>query len=848
MLLLRICMMVIILPGCPVLAQVQTHLLSPSEFLRYELGERFTPHHQIISYYEHVAATMSNFKVEKYGETYEHRPLIIGILSSPENFQRLEQIRTDNLKRAGLISGEPEAESKIPIVWLGYNVHGNEAVSSESAMLTLYELVNPSTQKSQQWLSKVIVIFDPCLNPDGRDRYVNWYQQHRNLVPNPNLDSREHWEPWPKGRTNHYLFNLNRDWAWQTQIETKKRMVVYNQWLPQVSVDFHEMGLDNPYYFAPSAKPRHEVITPWQIEFQTMIGKNHAKYFNQNYWTYFTKEEYDQLYPSYADTYTTFNGAVGMTYEQGGSHRAGLSSLLINDDTLTLSDRIQHHHTTGMSTVETTAQHADKVMDEYTRFFRESTLNPKALYKTYVIKARADDLVDLKDWLEINQIWYGAVNSTRRSNGFNYLTQQNEGFNIGPQDLIISAYQPKSKLLQVLFEPRVELEDSLTYDHTAWAAPYTFGLQAYALSSRLEPDNEHRNPDPPVYTFTQRPYAYLAGYRNVKDLRFMAEIIQSGIKVRIAEKEFAQQALTFDRGSLVITRNDNQHLPSFDSLVINTARKLNRPLVATSSGWADQGQDFGSSYVNLLKKPVVAVLQSDSTDANNFGEVWYFFEQILNYQVTVLQASYFKTIDLHRYNVLIIPNGSYKNFLSDDVLDKLRRWIKSGGRLILLQETLSYFSDKEGFALKKYGTEEAKKLHDQRIKDQTKQDQQRSYEDKVRDNLMNDVQGAIYKTRLDNTHPLAFGYPSYYFTLKESSAHYDFLGQGWNVAVINQPESLISGFAGHRTKNDVTNSLVFGVEEMGEGDVVYLVDNPLVRAFWKNGQLLFGNAVFMVGQ
>jgi hypothetical protein len=848
MMLLRLSVIVIILSQNLVLAQVQIQLLSPSKFLGYELGDRFTPHHQIVSYYEHVAESVSNFKVEKYGETYEHRPLIYGILSSPENFQHLEQIQTDNLKRTGIISGEPEGDNKIPVVWLGYNVHGNEAVGAETAMLTLYQLVNPSNQNSQEWLKNVVVIFDPCLNPDGRDRYVSWYQQHGNQVPNPNLDSKEHWEPWPRGRTNHYLFNLNRDWAWQTQVETKRRIKVYNQWLPQVCVDFHEMRLNNPYYFAPSAKPRHEVITPWQIEFQTLIGKNHAKYFDSNGWTYFTKEVYDQLYPSYADTYSTYNGAVGMTYEQGGSGRAGLAGLMINGDTLRLKDRIQHHHTTGMSTVEMTAMHSDQVMDEYTKYFRESANNPPGQYKTYILKAQRDDLLELKDWLKVNQIRYGAAASPRKSKGLNYSTQQQESFTIEPQDLIISTYQPKSKLIQVLFEADTKLEDSLTYDHTSWSIPYAFGLQAYALNNRMEPESQHLDPPAPVYNFAQRPYAYLAPYESIKDLRFLAEIIQFGVKVRAAEKGFEQQGQTFEKGSLVIMRSDNQHLPNFDTLVINTARKLERQLVAAATGWVDQGSDFGSSYLNFLNIPKVAVLQGDFTNANNFGEIWYFFEQVINYQVTILEGSFFDKIDLNKYNVFIIPNGSYSSLLSDELLEKLKGWVKNGGRLILLQEALSHFSDKEGFNLKKYRTEDAKKLHQERERTETERDLLRNYGDKNRDNLRKAVQGAIYRTRLDNSHPLAFGYLSNYFTLKESATHYDYLEKGWNVAVINKPESLVSGFVGHRASRDIANSLVFGVEEMGEGEVVYLVDNPLVRGFWKNGQLLFGNAVFMVGQ
>jgi hypothetical protein len=346
----------------------QQKLLSPKEFLGYELGERFTRHHRVVEYYQHVASVMPNVSLFMYGETYEHRPLIYAAVASPENSKNLEQIRLDNLRRAGMESGTPT--TKVALVWLSYNVHGNEASSIEASMQTLYELVDPTNARSQQMLKNAVVILDPCINPDGRDRYANFYNQYGNFPPNPDSDGKEHREPWPGGRANHYFFDLNRDWAWMVQAESQQRIKVYNQWLPHVHVDFHEQGANNPYYFAPAVEPFHEVITPWQREFQVMIGKNHAKYFDAQGWLYFTKEVFDLYYPSYGDTYPTYSGAIGMTYEQGGSGRAGLTITTNEDDPLTLKDRLMHHHTSGMSTVEITAQNATRVVDEFEKYFQ----------------------------------------------------------------------------------------------------------------------------------------------------------------------------------------------------------------------------------------------------------------------------------------------------------------------------------------------------------------------------------------------------------------------------------------------------------------------------------------------
>ncbi len=298
---------------------------SPEQFLGYPLGSKFTPHHHIIQYFEALAkARPDMMKLYQYGKTYEGRPLMVAYISQPENIARLDAIKANNLRLAGLAKDKMAAQTDMPaIVWLSYNVHGSEPSSSEAALKTIFALLDPANAKTKTWLTNTVVILDPCINPDGRDRYVNWFNSVASVIPNPEPASREHQEPWPGGRTNHYNFDLNRDWAWQSQAESQQRIKLYNEWLPQVHVDFHEQGYNEPYYFAPAAEPYHEVITPWQRDFQVLIGKNNAKYFDANGWLYFTKERFDLFYPSYGDTYPTYNGAIGMTFEQGGI-RGGL--------------------------------------------------------------------------------------------------------------------------------------------------------------------------------------------------------------------------------------------------------------------------------------------------------------------------------------------------------------------------------------------------------------------------------------------------------------------------------------------------------------------------------------------
>ena len=350
---------VFLIPG---LALGQTTLQDPSSFLGYELGSRFSRHHAVVEYFEHVAAQSDRVEMVTYGQTNEGRPLTLAFVSSPSNLARLEEIRTDNLKSAKLEPGVPSGYP-VSIVWLSYNVHGNESNSTEASMATLFALADPNNEASTKWLKNTVVVLDPAINPDGRDRYANWFNMMVGMDMNVSEDAVEHDEPWPGGRTNHYYFDLNRDWAWQTQVETKQRMIIYKKWMPHVHVDFHEQGVNNPYYFAPASEPVHREVTPWQRKFEEVIGRNHARYFDEAGWLYFTKQSFDIYYPGYGDSFPMFNGAIGMTYEQAGGGGAGLGVLTVEGDTITLLDRLTHHTTTGLSTVEMASANSEQLVN-----------------------------------------------------------------------------------------------------------------------------------------------------------------------------------------------------------------------------------------------------------------------------------------------------------------------------------------------------------------------------------------------------------------------------------------------------------------------------------------------------
>ena len=790
---------------------------TPASYLGYEIGERFTRQDKVVSYFHALqTAFPTTIKVEKYGESYEHRDLILAFIGTPENLKKLEEIRLDHIKHA--------SHEKLAIVWLSYNVHGNESSGTEAAMQTAYRLL---TDKSD-YLKNTVVIMDPCLNPDGRDRYVNFYQQYGNAPADLMKFAAEHKEPWPSGRPNHYLFDLNRDWAWMTQIESEQRVKRYNQWLPHVHVDFHEQGINEPYYFPPAAEPYHEVITNWQRDFQKEIGASHASYFDQQGWLYFSKEIFDLLYPSYGDTYPTYNGSIGMTYEQGGSGRAGLAVITQVGDTLSLKDRVAHHVTTGLSTVEMSAKNAEKLVKEYQTF----CANKNYKYQTFVVRGSQAKLEPLMSLMQKNGIQVEMVSTSTQEvsvKAYHYQNGQNETVKLMFGDLLIHTRQEKGTLVNVFFEPKTKLSDSLTYDITAWTLPYAYGLEAWACeSSSLKGTIFSGWPSTVTNVIPSTPcYAYLAPWESMKSARFLSDLQTSGITVYFNEKGFKSDKQNYSAGTLIILRGENKRA-DFDKVVTKIANENAVQLGTVASGFMQEGIDLGSSSVKKIPLASIGILMGEETSSLNVGELWHYFERQMGRSVHLVFAEDLEEA-LGQLSVIFVPEGGIS--ISENT--KVKEWIQNGGKLIVMGYAVNDFAGKEGFDITRIDAPTdslAKHV---------------SYSKLERDQISNNIIGAIYACDLDPTNPLAFGYDAYY-TLRQSSEHFE-LGSS-KVFQLKKNAKADNGFVGYRVKKQQSDASIAGYQSYGAGAIIYFIDNPLFRGFWENGKLMVANAVFFVNE
>ncbi|MEO6639033.1 MAG: zinc carboxypeptidase, partial [Ginsengibacter sp.] len=440
-----------------------------------------------------------------------------------------------------------------------------------------------------------------------------------------------------------------------------------------------------------------------------------------------------------------------------------------------------------------------------------------------------------------NNIQYGTGSGSAK--GYNYLTKKEESFSIANGDLVISSSQPRAALLKVLFEPKTKLADSVTYDITAWAIPYAFGLKSYATQQAVTLSPPAKMPG---FKINSEPdgYGYVIRWQGMSSAKTVAQLLKKDIRLHFAKEPFTSGENSFGRGSIIILKNGNEKFGSgFWQMVSDVCNTNKTELIPVASGMVDQGLDFGSPSVSIIKKVNVAMLTGENIASTAAGEVWNFFDNELKYKITLVNAGNFADADWSDIDVLIMPDGNYKFLKEKSAAAKMEGWIKDGGKVIAIEGAVAQLSKQSWSAIHS--------KYDSTAKDTTKKDPYiflKSYESRERNRLSDNTPGAIYKVDIDNTHPLMFGYPDHYYTLKMDTAVYKFIEKGgWNTGVIKK-DSQVAGFVGYKLAPKLKDGLLFGVQDLGRGNIVYLSDDVLFRDFWENGKLMFCNAVFLVGE
>ncbi len=822
--------------GCFITWSLFAQVQAPYQFLPH-YGKHVSYYHQVEDYFQHLVKNSNQIQHQVYGKTYQERNLNVYFISSEENLKNIETIRKQHLTNIGLLPGSKTKQDKA-FVWLSFNVHGNEIGSIESALSVAYELVNPNNVVTKKWLKDVIVILDPCLNPDGFARYSHWLRDITGTQLHPGVTDREHMEPWPGGRQNHYVNDLNRDWAWQTQKESQLRIALYQQWMPMVHADVHEMGYNEPYFFPPAAEPFHEQITAYQRKFHQKIGELTSKKFDEKGWLYYSGERFDLFYPSYGDTYPSYNGAIGMTYEQGGIG-AGRAVRQNNGQILTIQDRLEHHTKAILAAVELSYLERNNLIKEFHQYFIKSRTQPLGNFKSYVVK-NSPKVEGLLQLLQKNKIEYQVANQNESLKGWHYQTGKEANFQMQPNDVVISVDQPRAVLTQVLMEPNHKLTDSLSYDITAWALPFAYGVETYGVKSFLKIADKGDT----VLEKISKPvkfYAVAIPWNNVASAKILGALHQKQIKVRCLQKSINFDGKSFEKGTLIVTKADNLSVESLE-LLLQEITKDKLDVVYLQTGFGGKGGDIGGELYPFLASPKILLLGGLGVSNVDFGQIWHFLDERVYYPHSKVELAYFNRINFQDFNTVILTEGWYN--LSDSQRKTLDEFVQKGGKIIAIGSALRLFEDREGYRLTKFAEEETANQQSKKLKERELNSRFDEYDSQERRSISNEVTGAIVENVVDDSHPLGFGLGKQYFSLKTSNQSFQLLKGAQNVIYV--PKKYQShGFIGAEIKSKLSENFTIAVDEIGRGKVVYMVDNPMFRGFWENGNLLFANAIFM---
>jgi len=851
----------------PKATHLDTKIPTPEAFLGYPIGSYLTRHDQVVAYFRQLEKVSDRVHVESIGKTYEQREQVIVTITSAANYQKLEQIRQEHLSQ--IDPAKPVLGNNAPIIInLGYGVHGNETSSTETSLLTGYFLAASNDAETQNWLSESVIFIDPSLNPDGRDRAANWLNAYHSFPPVGDPADKEHQEGWPGGRTNHYFTDLNRDWLNLVQVESRNRLTFFHKWYPNVQIDFHEQGTNATYYFEPTPKSHESPIIPqFLYDYQVTLAKYHAKALDDIGSFYFTKENYDNLSPIYGSTYPKFFGSVAATFEQARS--LGIVQESTNGP-LTFAFTIRNHLATSFSTIKgAVAEKAGlfKVQKDFFKYALEQGQKNPA--KGFVFGDKNDQNLTqkflgllLQHHVEVYEL---ADNLSQDGKTF----EKNKSY-------IVPSAQANFLIVHSIFEENA-LKDSIFYDNTGWSIIHAYGLKYAKLNGTFSKGALVKNL--PIASKSlnveKGAYAYLINSSDYNYTKALYQLQLKNILVKTAFKSFVANTSsgkkTYLPGALVIPVVGQT--VSADSLLAslnNVAKSANIEITPVSSGFSAEGIDLGSSNVKAVRKPEVALAFGQGVTSSEAGQVWFLLNQQLDLPVTKLDLQSFARTSLNRYNVLVLPGGNYSAW-DKATVDKIKSWVNDGGTLITFQTATQWAVQQEIVKEKLSQTETSSRRGDlppvnfsaEKPGDDSKKDQPKATgnnaevklpkptTERLDYNRQEDVEGskringAIFVSDLDISHPIAFGVNSRKLFINKNGSTL-LLPSANKYATVAQytAKPLINGYSSKINTAKVANSAAIIATGIGNGEVILFADDPTYRGYWLGTARLFLNSVF----
>ncbi len=802
---------------------------TPKDVLGYEVGEWHVTHDQLVMYMKAVAAASDRVKFEETGRSYEKRPQTLLTITSPSNLGKLDQIKAERAKLR--VPGSSVDIQNMPVVmFMGYSVHGNEPSGANAALVAAYHFAAANEIAAD--LENIILLLDPAINPDGLNRFASWVNSHKAYVMNGDPAQRELNEAWPRGRTNHYWFDLNRDWLPVQHPESRNRVKVFQSWLPNIHLDFHEMGTNSTFFFQPGVPSRVHPLTPKKnFELTEKIGTYHAKALDQIGSLYYNQENYDDFYYGKGSTYPDVQGSIGILFEQASS-RGHLQESA--NGMLSFPFTIRNQFTANLSSFQAAKEMRVELnqwmKDFYTEIKNETTAD---VNKAYIFGAKEDDArsYHLADLILQHDIKVFALNENITVNGKEF---QKETSYIVPAD------QPQYRLIKAMFETRTTFQDSLFYDISAWTYPMAFHLDFMALNSRIlnlasvTEVNKSKFAQAPGKVIGQAgAYQYALEWTDYYAPKAAYQLLKAGFLVRVSNTEFSTaEGKTFGRGTILIDKGesgmDNQ---AFFAKLREIAQAAHVDIHALTTGYT-AGANLGSTFMTPLKTPNVALLVDGGVDSGEAGEIWHLLDQRMKMPVTLLPIDAVAGANLARYNVILMADGNYGR-LGQAGATAIKNWVSQGNTLVAKGGAIRWLIQNEigNFAL--------------RSVENSEKGLQKSYADFENATGAKGTFGAIFKANLDTTHPVGYGYQEKeIFTFRNDNFFLEPSANPYANPLVYTADPLASGYLHPSNLPGVKESAVIRVSGQGRGRIIGFADNMNFRAFWFGTNKLFMNAIF----
>lgn len=802
----------------------------PSRILGYEPGTWHVSHDKLVEYMYAMAAASPRVTVKEYGRTYEGRPLLYVIITAPENRDRLEEMRQEHLAWCDPERSAATEAGEVPlVVLLSYTIHGNEASGANASLLTVYYLAAAQDPGLTAFLKKNIILVDPTINPDGYSRFSAWVNSRRSLHPSGDPSDDEFYEPWPRGRGNHYWFDMNRDYLLLVNRESRARVRQFYRWRPNIVTDHHEMGSSSTFFFQPGIPSRNNPLTPGKnYDLTARIARYHASFLDRIGSQYFSQEVFDDYYYGKGSSFPDINGGIGILFEQG-SVRGHVRET--PNGRLTFPFAIRNQFTVSLSTLAA-ARHLREELLAYQRsFFVEAMKEARHSSLAGYLFGDADDPVRTALFVRLLQAHQIRV-------------EKAEGNSRDGMNYFVPAVQPQYRLIQALFEKRTHFRDSTFYDVSTWTLPLAYNIPYREVTKRkgvlpfgTSPVNTPHLPAEEIIGGTSH-YGYLIDGTGYRTPRLLARILSRGIKIKVAMAPFEYDDGTlkksFSYGTLFIpVQNQTVTADSLYRLLQETVKGTGKRIFAVRTGLTPSGIDLGSGQMVPLKAPKALLFTGDGVSSYEAGEIWHYFDRVLEMPLTLTDNARAGSLNLERYNIILMAGGSYSG-LSANFLEDLKRWVRKGGTVIALKRANRYLAAQDLLPLHFLPSPRVDSSHHD------------PYQDAFRGRALEMINGTILNARLELSHPLCYGYMRQELPVFRNTtlAVEDDRISYYHRPVTYTGKPLLSGYISSGNLERLRNTPSVIVTPVGGGRIISFLDDPLFRGYFLGTQRLFANAVF----